>query len=88
MKSPPPRMTSVRSVPVSLMSDVCFYLGMFQPFYIIEVKIKPQQGGILYKAEDGCRYQRMHGSTTNLDHYEMNNVKGFFRQPMEVKVSS
>ena len=59
---------------------------MFLPFYIIEVEIKPQQEGILYKAEDGCRYQRMHGSTTNLDHYERNNVNGFFRQPMDEKV--
>ena len=39
------------------------------------MEIKPQKEGILYKAEDGCRYQRMHGSTTNLDHYEMNNVE-------------
>ena len=59
---------------------------MFLPFYIIEVEIKPQQEGILYKAEDGCRYQRMHGSTTNLDHYERNNVNGFFRQPVDEKV--
>ena len=52
---------------------------MFLPFYIIEVEIKPPQEDILYRAEDGCRYQRMHGSTTNLDHYETNNVKDVFR---------
>ena len=58
---------------------------MFLPFYIIEVEIKPQQEGILYKAEDGFRYQRMHGSTTNLDHYEKNNVNDLSRQEVRVR---
>ena len=59
---------------------------MFLPFYIIEVEIKPQTEGIIYRAEDGCRYMRCHGSTTNLENYETNNTKDFFRQPVAVDV--
>ena len=59
---------------------------MFLPFYIIEVEIKPQREGIIYRAEDNCRYQRCHGSTTNLENYETNNMKDFFRQAKEESV--
>ena len=40
---------------------------MFFPFYIIEVEMKAQSAGIIYRAEDGFRYERQHGSTSNLD---------------------
>ena len=29
--------------------------------------MKPQSAGIVYRAEDGYRYERQHGSTSNLD---------------------
>ena len=41
---------------------------MFLPFYVIEVEIKPQTGDVQYRSEDGGCYQRMHGSTSNVDH--------------------
>ena len=59
---------------------------MILPFYIIEVEIKPQREGIIYRAEDNCRYQRCHGSTTNLENYETNNMRDFFRQAKEESV--
>ena len=47
--------------------------GLFFTFYIIEVEMKPQSAGIVYRAEDGCRYERQHGSTTNLDMVMVDN---------------
>ena len=34
---------------------------------MIEVEIKAQSAGIVYKAEDGYRYETQQGSTANLD---------------------
>ena len=50
---------------------LCFlqnwFSGFFFPFYIIEVEMKAQSARIIYRAEDGYRYERQHGSTSNLD---------------------
>ena len=45
---------------------------MYLTFYVIEVKILPQTGRdiIVYRAEDGCHYERQHGSTVNIDSLE------------------
>jgi len=53
--------------------------GIFFPFYVIEVEIKPQRDKITYKAEDGCSYQRQHGSTSNIDNIKRDSQLDCYR---------
>merc|ERR1712066_1091876 len=49
--------------------------GVFLPFYIIEVDVKPQKDmSVTYRDEEGTSYQRCHGSTTNLGYYAKDDV--------------
>ena len=46
---------------------------------MIEVQIKPQRDKITYKAEDGCSYQRQHGSTSNIDNIKRDSQLDCYR---------
>ena len=46
--------------------------GIFLPFYVIEVEIRPQTGKekVWFRTEYGQCYERRHGSTTNTQESE------------------